>query len=256
MFYAYSIKQQKVIGAQDVDDISDTFICLNENCDAELFLKSINGKRKVHFCAKRGKPHIQGCAYGGAYSEYEDDDFIKMPLEYIYNNHPKCNRNSNYMSNKQHSDNSTGKKYIRTPIGLLRFCMAHSLKDEYRDGLTIGEIILNHSNICENANFEGISGLRFVVGNTLRYIPNKNTIVFEISKKTSGGKRVNLQADIILSKKQMYEITNYLINTFNNKFKGHSIAVLGEWEIVCKYHIRCYVQSSKNVVYKFTDETK
>lgn len=68
---------------------------------------------------------------------------------------------------------------------------------------------------------------------------------------SSHGKHIYLSADVFLSQTQLSKIKEYLLNTYDKRFKGHSIAVLGDWEIVKKYHIRCNVQSPKNVIYKF-----
>lgn len=257
MFYAYSIKQQKVVCAQSITDLNDTFMCLNDKCNAELSLKSINGKRKAHFCAKPSKPHVHGCIYGTSVSEYSGNDFVKVPLNNIYHRRsplPNNKTNDGYKPANQRSDNLPNQKYIRTPISLLNFCMAHHLEDEYLDGLTVNDIILSNSNLCYNANFEGIKGLRLVIGNTYKYDPENKMIVMKVTTTTSRDKHICLRADILLSPKQFSEINEYLFNIFGKQFKGHSIAVLEEWKTVDKYHISCRVQSPKNVIYKFVHD--
>lgn len=257
MFYAYSIKQQDTVAAKNVTDLKETFRCLNKECDAEMFLKSSNGKRQPHFCAKPSKPHILGCIYGAIKSSYSDNDFIKMSPDNIFRGRSLSKQERNtvvHKTSRQHNGGSSSKKYIRTPISLLYFCLSHSLDYEYQNGLTVNDIILNETNLCDNANFEGIKGLRFVIGKTIRYDLIQNKIVIEIEKTTDHNHRVYLQADVFLSLTQLNEIKEYLLKTFDNRFKGHTIAVLGDWETDHKYHISCRVQSPKNVVYIFAHD--
>ncbi|MGN0594201.1 MAG: hypothetical protein ACI4I6_03525 [Hominimerdicola sp.] len=256
MFYAYSQKYDKTVYSKEVSDLNDVFLCLNPNCNAEYFLKGINSEKAAHFCHNHCKPHIKGCVYNTGLSKYiSNNNIIKLPLYEIYT-HTRPRRNKIAVTkDKLQSDNSNVNKkiYVKTTKDIFSYCIANSLATRYIDELTVNDIIVDERNICDKGNFEGFSGLKILLGYTVSYCTQNKSIKIETSATTKNNKRVYLRADIYLMEEQFYEIKKYIFDTFD-KFSGHAIAVLAEWEITEKYNIKCYVTEPTNVIYKFANE--
>lgn len=256
MFDAFSRKLNKPINISEVTDLNDTFCCLNQNCDAEYYVRGLNSERAAHFVRKRSTPHVLGCIYGFSSNTYADvENIIKSDLIDIYNGSKNIksstfkiatNSNSNLNGNQQI-------KYIKTPKELLSFCINNSLGTKYNDKLAVNDIVIDSRNILNNANFEGVNGLHLVIGNTLRYDSQKNVIVIRTASITKNKRNIFLTSTVHLSDKQLKEINNYLFDTFSS-FANHPIAVLGQWQISRKYNIECEVTRPQNIIYKFANK--
>lgn len=254
MFYAYSKKLNKTVYSEDVTDLNDTFLCLNPNCNAEYIIKGINSERKAHFCHKHSKPHIIGCEVIDDLSKYIDDDsIVKSSLSNIYNHKRTLHKNTTNTNSNIHTGKINKKRtYIETTKALYYYCIANSLDTLFEDGLTINDIVVDSRNICNNANFEGVTGLRLIIGYTTRFYVNDYSISIKTSTTTKHGKNVSLNCKICLPNEQFYQIKKYLFDTFNS-FSGHAIAILAEWTIDEKYYVSCKVDEPTNVVYKFAN---
>lgn len=257
MFYAYSKKYDTIVYSEEVTDLNDTFLCLNPNCNAEYFLKGINSERKAHFCHKHSKPHIVGCGFIDGLSKYIDDDsIVKSSLSNIYNHKRTQHNKTTRIKSNVFADKVTKKKiYIETTKALYYYCIANSLNTLFQDDLTLNDIVIDSRNICNNANFEGITGLRLIIGYTTRFDVNDYSISIKTSTTTKYGKNVFLNCKICLSNEQFYQIKKYLFDTFNC-FGGHAVAVLAEWTIDKKYYVSCKVNEPTNIVYKFANSSE
>lgn len=259
MFYAYSKKNNDSIHINDVTDFSDTFKCLNENCNAEFTACAINSdRRSAYFMRRKSTPHIKGCVYDLDSNRYVDrGDIIKSNIEDIYmgstSKRTTSSKKTLSVKGKNNSSFSSSQIYVRTPKQLLQYCISNDLQTNYTSDLTIGDIFLDERNISQNANFKGVTGVRMILGKTIRYDLMNSYFEMSVSSTTKNGIRLLLTARIYLDNDQLIEIKKYILNTFDNKFANHQIAVLGDWQITKKYNIKCNIESflSSNIVYKF-----
>lgn len=262
MFEAFSFRLGKPVNATDVTDLKERFGCLNLDCKAEFKLKSLNGKKSVHFAKQRFTQHIPGCPYALDDGDYKDSDsLVKYDLEYIFSN--AANRDKSHSSQakvKGKPKNKSQKKtFVRTPKQLLTFCTSNKLDTPYVAELTVDDIIVDRRNLHKNNRVKGFEGLRLLLGTTTKskiFInQSSGTIYFKVEKITSNGKRMFLNAKVTVNSKLAQEVQAYISDTFND-FKEHSIAVLGDWIKTCDYKVECKVEKSSNVIYKFADGVK
>lgn len=258
MFTAFSTNLSKPINIDDVTDLNDTFVCLNKKCSAEFHIKSLNGEKKNHFCRYHRTQHVAGCPYDFNHNNYIDDEMlIKSSVMDIYNHARKPVLSSKNSSSKVtvNQGNIRNKSYINTTKQLLRYCLVNQIDKLYDDKTAVGDIILDNRNLLTNENYKGISGLRLVVGETVRYIQNDFSFQIKVSTVTQTGREVYLTANVYMPMVQYKKIRDYLMDTFGN-IKGHQIAVLGIWKTEKRYNISCNVTEQTNIVYKFANETK
>lgn len=255
MFEAYSKKLNKPINVTEVTDLSDTFMCLNSNCTAEYTIRAINSnKLSMYFGRKPSTPHIIGCPFSIDSKSYVDNaNMIKSDIEEIYDHTYKnsAGEKTQNMHNGDLRSNNLINKKITTPKQLFYYCISNKLTTEYKNGIKVGDIILDSRNLCSNANFQGITGLHIVMGSTYKFDKIAKTITVRISTKTTNNKKIYLTATILLSKEQINEIVKYILDTYNGKFANHSIAIFGYWKNDSKYHISCTVNKKSYVIYKF-----
>ena len=72
--------------------------------------------------------------------------------------------------------------------------------------------------------------------------------------KTKNDKDITLNISISLTSNQLSEIKRYILETYNNVFAGHTIAVLEKWETESKYTIKCTISRKDNIIYRFATE--
>lgn len=254
MFVAYSIKKQEKINIDDVVDLSDTFKCLNPCCKAEFYIKGINSDVvSKHFARKKSTKHIKGCLYSLFSSKYiNNSDMFKADLFSIYESPLKKRNVQNKNPVIAKNAISTSVPRITTPKQLLNFCISNKLSTEYKDGITINDIIIDERNILFDSNFEGFNGLRMVVGHTHRF--EKNKLYMYVSGTTKNNKTVKLNIVVSLSQEQLSEIVKYILETYNNSFANHAIAIYEIWESESKYNVKCSVSQKSNIIYKFGAE--
>ncbi len=99
----------------------------------------------------------------------------------------------------------------------MRYCISNDLDTEYRDGITVGDIVLDSRNLCTNANFEGVEGIRFLIGETVCYDSRQHFIKIKVTTRTKKGKDIQLSATTFLSQEQLNEICTYFFS-FSNTF--------------------------------------
>ena len=262
MYEAYSFGKGKIIKIEDATDLNEIFGCPNSRCSAKFKVKSVNGKVAKHFAKTKSSDHILGCPYNLSStnaSYYSVGNFIKASLDDIYD-HQKCKTNSKSVNAKRINNNSlptNAVKYIRTPKQLLYYCISNPLKTEYLPGVFVDDIILDSRNLKSGARFEGINGVRLLLGNIVRIKIDKSygLINFEVSTKSNSNNKVYLTASVFTSPTQAEEIKTYISNTFHSSEKGKNIAVLADWVITKKYHVKCNITQERNIIYKFTDKT-
>lgn len=255
ILYAYSDKTKCAVCADDIRDLSETFSCLNPMCSAKFKVKGINSNVKTHFCRIRSSYHSPNCPFAMCSDKYvENDNILKSDVLSIMNHTSTSNRSKPYTDHENPFNTITdenSKIYIRTPKQLLNYCISNKLSTIYSGDIKVDDIILDKRNIIENKNFEGVSGLRLVLGNLVQYDLSQCMFQFRVTHITNTGKNIYLTANVFTQIDQLNELINYVIKTYK-KFKGHPIAVLGDWVVQRKYVIKTTVSNPKNIVYRFT----
>lgn len=256
MFEAYSQSKQRIVNIKDEYDLNEIFLCPNPECGAELKIRSVNGKVKKHFGRLKSTPHCQGCPYDHSLQSYVNNENItKYSLESIFNGSTK---QKEHCAGKEKSGREdlpdTGRTLIRTPKQLYYFCVNNSLDTPYRDGLTVGDIVLDSRNLQMNANYRGVSGIRLVIAETIQYTYTKdsddNNLLLLIRKRTVNEKDKFLKVYVHLENKHLQEFNNYIFAIYS-KFSKHHVAILGEWRIDKEYQISCKLQKSSHLIFRF-----
>ena len=75
-----------------------------------------------------------------------------------------------------------------------------------------------------------------------------------VSGTTKNNKTVKLNIVVSLSQEQLSEIVKYILETYNNSFANHAIAIYEIWESESKYNVKCSVSQKSNIIYKFGAE--
>lgn len=115
---------------------------------------------------------------------------------------------------------------------------------------TISDIIVDCRTLFYNKYFEGFSGIKLVLGNTIRFNKSNSSITYVIKRNTKNGKRISLTATVIMNKDIFRDVINHILNT-NEKFSSNQIAILGDWQTSSKYNIECTLLKKRNIIYKF-----
>lgn len=260
---AYSEITHTIVYAQDVKNLGETFYCPNLHCSARFRIRAINSNKEiVHFYKMKGSEHSSGCHFALYSMSYHDNGRMdKHSLYEIYNQPYDAhgNKSNPSQSPRQISNVSKSPKNIHTTRQLLEYCVSNGLDTLYRDNMLVGDIILDCRNLTGTVLYSGVSGLRLLVGSTCRYEYDKEAdgymIYFDIkSSANRNNSSLTLYARVHVSTKQGHEIIKYIVNTYNRKFKGHEIAVLGEWKTPEPCHAECFVKSPSHVVYIFRNE--
>lgn len=256
MFEAYSIKKHSNIKIDDVVDLSDTFKCLNPTCKAEFTVKGLNSSIvSKHFAKKKTTPHIKGCPYSLFSNKYiNNSDMVKADLFEIYEHTEKKKTYHNSTTVSKNKTSKTSISRITTPNQLLNFCISNKLHTEYKDGITVNDIIIDERNLLFASNFEGVNGLRLIVGRTYKFDDKANILYMYVTTKTKNGKTIKLNVTVSLSPKQLSEIIKYILETYNNTFANHAIAVYEIWETEAKYNVKCNISHMDNIIYKFATD--
>lgn len=254
MFEAYSPSKKCVVNVSGEFNLKEVFCCPNPQCNAQFRIKSATGKRAKHFAKLINSQHIQDCPYEQSKSNYLDSpNLIKYSLEDIFNDCKNPNTkhtNTEFQKHKSDSKNNSNRKFIRTPKQLYSFCISNNLDTPYCEGLTVGDIILDNRNLLQNKNYEGITGCRLIVAQTVRYDTDTKTVNLTLNQRTENNKTINLNLSVKMQDEMLAQLRNYMFDTYKN-FHGHYIVVFGNWKIDEKYHISCTIENKKHLMFKF-----
>lgn len=252
MFEAYSTREKKIVNVKDQYDAKEIFICPDPDCNGELKLKSIDGKKAKHFSCMPGlKKHSPECPYSISRDYTDEDHLVMYPLQSIMesaqnpNEKPTATEKSVIVNTKPRST-----FYIRTPKQLLNFCLTQDLSTEYCDGQTINDIVVDHRNVG-NGLYKGFNGARLVIGKTILFQADRINGDFILFQVRSHHSNRWLKAKVYVSAQLKEKISKYYRETYDNKFGGNNIAVLGDWKIDEKYNISCRVTHDRNVIMRF-----
>lgn len=255
MYNAYSKSSGKVVDIGSVYNIEQIFYCPNPNCPAELKIRSADGKLAKHFANLRGLKKHRNCHFTSPTKKYENDDnLVKKSLMDILGGTQK-RKQKGKDSSPQENNSDGGKKpdKVGTVKQLFQFCISSSLEREYRDGLTLDDIILDSRNLLKENRILGVSGLRLLAGTTHKYDALNTTVFFSISTRSGDG-FMQLNAKAILPADIFQEIVKtirYTDETGAIKFAGKPIAVFGDWDNPESGKVVCTAEKQEQVIVKF-----
>lgn len=249
MFEAYSVREEKIVNVKKCYNANEIFRCPDPYCKGELKLKSINGKKAKHFsCVPGLVRHSDDCTYSIPQKYTDKDPLVKYSIESIMNSTQEPNEDQG--PNKKVatvSGSSRQTLYIRTPKQLLNYCLTHDLSTEYVIGKTINDIIVDYRNVGHEL-YKGFSGIRLVVGKTISFDQKDNSISFVVRSHSI---RRHLVAKIYVTGELRKKIIKHYLETYNNKFSRHNIAVLADWKTDSKYNISARIEHDRNVIVRF-----
>ena len=258
MFEAYSKELGKIVNANDVYNFKEIFFCPNPNCHAKFKIKSINGKRAKHFAKTMNSTHIKNCPFSLHLNKkdyIESENLIKSDLLSFFqeNNKFDLKNDSLNASIRSESNKEFRRRYIKTPKQLLYYCLVNNLNTKYLSKMTVDDIILDSRNLKKYGRYYGIEGIRLLYGVIEKtfYKNDCAEIIVKISTPKKSGGEVSLHAHVETSRKQLTEIRNYILETFNENDNGKKIAVLGNWQKTVPYNIKCSVKNASHIIYKF-----
>lgn len=246
MYEAYSAKRGHIVNAKNALDYKEIYHCPNPSCSALYKLRSITGDRAAHFARLPSTPHSSDCIYEYGGSQYIDTGkLIKSDLVSIMEG-PSA-KNGTVSHSKHHRSNhpSESPQYIATPRQLLKYCVSNSITTEYLPGLRVDDIVLDSRNLVTNRRFEGIAGLRLLIGRIERVYPD-DMIQMIISANTATGLKY-IRARLRLPSSLYENIVNRLCSTYGHP-ENAPIAVLEDWKIEKKYCICCRIANPKHII--------
>lgn len=249
MFTAFSKSKNDEVSVENEYDLSEVFLCPNPKCSAKFKIKSAHGKKAKHFAKTKDSIHIDKCLYDfGNNSFCNDDNLVKYQLDEIFNQTKKIKKNNTSSNTKKNENNESSTRYIRTAKQLLLFCIANNLEHEYLNGNTVNDIMVDCRNVNKSKKYEGVSGILMLLGETYKYNEKEHYFIFSINSRSNP--KIHLNCKVYMERPVFYETKKYLFDTYGN-IKGHSIAVLGNWEIDSKYNISCTLKNKKQLILKF-----
>ena len=257
MFEAYSQTKKMIVNVKDEFNLKEIFLCPNDDCKAELKIKGVTGARAKHFAKTRNSKHNDDCPYNSFNSRYiNSENVVKSTIYDIYNNlnNPAQKDKNNIKSKKNYScDKEYTTVHIKTPRQLYYFCINNSLLTEYSSNLKVGDIVLDSRNLLDKSNAKGINGIRLVVAKTYKYSYKDKSISLRLEKKTNTDKILTLHITLYMDCKLFEEIVNHILSTYDNKFKGHTIAILGNWCTTKPFNIDCTIKNKNHIIFKIKD---
>lgn len=257
MFEAYSQSKNMIVNVKDEFNLKEIFLCPNDDCKAELKIKGVTGPRAKHFAKTRNSTHNEDCPYNSLNSRYiNSENVVKSTIYDIYNNLNNAiqkekntiKSKNNYSSNKEYNT-----VHIKTPRQLYYFCINNSLLTEYSSDLKVNDIVLDSRNLLDKSNAKGINGIRLVIAKTIDYIKYNNILELELSKEIKGGRIITTHLSVNMDKQLFNNIVNHILCTYNNKFKGHTIAILGNWYTTKPFNIACTIKNKNHIIFKIKD---
>lgn len=250
MFEAFCKKTNSIVKAKDILDRSQIFYCCNPNCDAELKIRSIDGKYSANFYSFPGaKKHSSLCNLVSQYSNSNKTkkDYSNIDINLIFNN-----TNISKSTNANNTSNVTTSNYIatcpKTVKSLLRFAISNHIDKciNKNNNNLLQDIYLDNRNLF--FNYKGFEGIRLILCETVSFNYDSKYIVCKIESKN---KRISLNIKLNLSYKDLSKLTKYVLKNNNGKFSKFPIAILANWENPYDYHIHATLNSSKHIVYDF-----
>ena len=253
MFNAFSKTKNCIVSVDDEYNLNEIFYCPTPDCAAEFKIRSVNGKNRKHFARIRGIYHDVNCPFGLLVDDSYNcaENCIKMDLDEILYKSIGSSTDDNKTRNQHDTDINIDKKksevqYIRTLNQLISYCLNNDIKTEYKNGLTISDILVDSRTLACNKNYEGFNGIRLLIGQTIKFDASKSQFVISVKTKTLRGLTLSLTANVYFPNDIFQNNIKYILESNNNQFKFFPVAILGNWENDKRYVVSCTVNKKKN----------
>lgn len=250
MFNAFSKTKNRIVSVDNEYDLNEIFYCPTLDCPAEFKIRSAHGKNRKHFARRRGIYHDINCPFGLLCDDKYNctDDYIKMDINEIL-----CRSKALGTKYKKLYDKDTNidkemseVKYIRTTNQLISYCVNNDINTEYINGQTISDILVDSRTLEYKKNYEGFSGTRLLIGQTIKFDASNNQFLVSVKAKTARGRRLSLNANVYLPNDIFEKNIKYILKSNNNQIKFYPVAILGKWECGEKYEVSCTVNANQN----------
>lgn len=249
MFEAFCKKTNSIVKAKDILDSSQIFYCCNPNCDAELKVRSIDGKYKANFYSFPGaKKHssLCGLVYQYSNSNKTKKDYSNIDINLIFMN-TNISKATNTTTSTIANNNSIA-NCPKTVKSLLRFAISNPIDEciNKNNNTLLQDIYLDNRNLF--LNYKGFDGIRLILCETVAFNYDSKYIVCKIESKN---KHIRLNLKVNLNHNDLSKLVKYILKNNNGKFSKFPIAVLANWKKTSNYHIHATLNSSKHIVYDF-----
>lgn len=253
MFYAFSIRKQRIVNIGEVDTTDTEFGCVNRNCPAKIRVRAENSHVvQPHFYCLRTSPHSPDCIYNSTDNKYcYTNNFNKYSPEHILE---QCLHKTSFQKTKSTAVFHTDKQSINihTPRQLLEYCIVNPLNTPYTGNCLVNDIILDKRNATFNAISNYDNQIRLAFGVTQSYESKEGYIIyFGIPSQLDENKfLINLK--VVVTDKISAAVNNYIFgNKRSGKFRGYPIAVFGRWKASNKHLLETTIVSPKQIIYRF-----
>ena len=240
-------QDKNIVKASEVVDVNATYAC--PYCRIPLKLKSVDGKVAPYFSKKISYSHAADCPYAIPYNQLDLSKVAdRRPIEEILLSTNQSREKASSKSVVSQVLNNSSQNYnIRTPKALYSFCQSATLDTLYRDGLTVDDILLSRRNISIGNRAQGITGIRLVVGISLKF-DSKNSYQIEgIVQDNKNHKKLYFHV-FFSTRKEMQKVIDRIRAALDGKFYGQPIAVLGKWDVSEEGHISTHLTNLKNFI--------
>ena len=240
-------QDKKIVKASEVMDVNAAYTC--PYCRIPLKLKSVDGKVAPYFSKKISYSHAADCPYAIPYNQLDLSKVAdRRPIEEILLSTNQSRKNTFSKSVVNQVQNNSSQKYnIRTPKALYSFCQSATLDTLYRDGLTVDDILLSRRNISIGNRVQGITGIRLVVGISLKFHSKSPYQIEGIVQDSESHKKLYFHV-LFSTRKEMQKVIDRIRTALDGKFYGQPIAVLGKWDISGVGHISTHLTNQKNFI--------
>lgn len=152
--YAYKDKNRTIILFADKaveEDRNIRFFCPNKECNAELYICSVNGSKKAYFKAKKSKfGHIDGCKYKKSNKKFDKNNFNENDFKYDDAINNLCTKTKKYRATNKdikYNNKGTNTHTLRTLRQIYLMCKSLSETERYA-GRKASEMLFNNSGDC------------------------------------------------------------------------------------------------------------
>lgn len=249
MFEAFCKETNSIVKANDILDNSKIFYCCNTDCNAELKVRSIDGKYRANFYSfPNSRGHSPSCDLISKYGYKSKFEHSDIDINIIFNNTTLYHKTDDYNSINSKSQSTIIDRTPRTPKGLLKFSISNAIDTciNKKQNLLLQDIFLDNRNLL--SNYKGFDGIKLILCKTKSYNFDENLLFCKLESKN---KKISLHIKLYLDKEVLSKLIKYILNKNSNKFSNFPIAILANWSNPNDYHISGRLQSEKHILYDF-----
>lgn len=229
--YVYRDEERKVeLYAKDSykENKSTRFYCPNPNCDAHMFICSLDGSSSAYFRAThKAHSHIDGCMFT-SFNKFKLDKYdevlfnFETALKSMLIPSKKAIKKIDNAKHKNHRKTVTaGGNQLKTIREIYSMCKSYGCHDIYNN-VKIGQMLLDDRS-CHMYS-DGILGYRIIEAKVPKYFYDKEIQTINLCTPV---KTIKYKLQLMVSDKKLFR--EMRDNLFNNSDK--IIIVGGEWQV-------------------------